>query len=386
MRVVKQYILGLLGLLVISAIALALVLSNRYGGGQPYPDLSTAPVLDKAALEPVLSYPEPIGNLAVAADGRVFFTVHPESRPEGNKLLVFEHGQIHPFPAPEMQKALFDTVLGVRIDGQGRLWTIDHGDHASGQARLLAFDLASGKPVFDLKFSREVAPLGSFLQDMVIAPDGRFVYIADVSFWRKQPGIVVVDTQANQPNQPSRAWRALDAHPSVSNQDWLIRNPIKDMVFLGLVTLKPGIDGITLSRDGKMLYYGAMAHDTLFRIPVAALATPELAQTAGAAVQAVGKKPLNDGLSSDDQGNIYLTDVEHGSVMRHGSDGKLITLIRDDARIRWADALSFGPDGYLYLADSAIPDQMLRSKAHMAARAPYYIYRFKSGATAAAGQ
>ena len=67
-------------------------------------------------------------------------------------------------------------------------------------------------------------------------------------------------------------------------------------------------------------------------------------------------------------------------------DGKLTTLIRDDARIRWADALSFGPDGYLYIADSAIPDQMLQSKAHMQSKAPYYICRFKPGIAGDPGQ
>ena len=45
----------------------------------------------------------------------------------------------------------------------------------------------------------------------------------------------------------------------------------------------------------------------------------------------------------------------------------------------WADALSFGPDGWLYLADSAIPDQVMRSKRHIASQAPYYIFRFRPG-------
>ncbi len=100
----------------------------------------------------------------------------------------------------------------------------------------------------------------------------------------------------------------------------------------------------------------------------------------------MGTKPLNDGLSTDDQGNILITDVEHGGVARMAPDGKLTTLIRDDARIRWADALSYGPDGYLYIADSAIPDQMLQSKSHMQSKTPYFIYRFKPGISAAAGQ
>jgi hypothetical protein len=83
---------------------------------------------------------------------------------------------------------------------------------------------------------------------------------------------------------------------------------------------------------------------------------------------------------------VLLTDVEHQSVMRWRADTrKLETLIRSP-RIRWADALSHGPGGWLYLADSAIPDQVLRSKAHMRAQAPYHIWRFEAGVPAPAGR
>ena len=67
----------LLSFLVLALIG-TVVLWVRYGGGTPYPDLSTAPVLDASALEEVLAFDEPIGNVAVNRDGRIFFTVHPE--------------------------------------------------------------------------------------------------------------------------------------------------------------------------------------------------------------------------------------------------------------------------------------------------------------------
>ena len=54
------------------------------------------------------------------------------------------------------------------------------------------------------------------------------------------------------------------------------------------------------------------------------------------------------------------------------------TVIRSP-RIRWADGLSFGPDGWLYLADSALPELVLRSRNHIDAQGPYYIFRFDPG-------
>jgi DNA-binding beta-propeller fold protein YncE len=127
------------------------------------------------------------------------------------------------------------------------------------------------------EFSSYEAPIGSFLQDLRVAPDGNTVYIADVSFWRKRPGIVVYDVASNT------ARRVLTGHESVMPQDWLIRNSIKTMEFFrppfaeelgnltglrlpGLLALKPGVDGLTVTPDGKWLYFAAMAHDTLYRV------------------------------------------------------------------------------------------------------------------------
>lgn len=354
---------GFLGLSVFIVLIMA-GLYARYGGGAFYPRQTGAAFLGENNLETVLAFDQPIGNVAVAEDGRVFFTVHPESRPTGAKLWCWHNGQARPWPADQ---SAFVTPLGVRIHG-GKLWLIDHGNHGLNGARLFAFDLQTEKRAFEYRFDANSAPLGSFLQDMAVSDD--VVYIADVSFARKSPAIVVLDLKT----KTSR--RVLERHPSVMPQDWIIRTYLKPMTFFGgLLALKPGIDGIALSSDGKTLFYGAMAHDTLFKLNLPDLTTPV----------AVGKKPLSDGLSTDAAGNVYITDVEYGAVVRMNPEGKKATLVQSE-KIRWADALSFGPNGYLYLADSALPDQMLQSKAHIQQAAPYFIYRFQTGFKAGAGQ
>ena len=368
----------LVGLLALVAL-LVVVLHVRYGGGEPYPDLSGTPMFDEDSLEVVVTSAEPIGNHAVSAEGRVFYTIHPESRPTGAKLLEWVDGAPKAFPSDDAQ-SLFETPLGVAVDRQNRLWTIDHGNHGTGKPRLLAFDLSTGEIVHDHVFDSSVAQLGSFLQDLQVDSTGEHIFIADVSFWRKNAGLVVYDVETG------KGRRVLDRDPSVSAQDWLIRNPTKDMVFFGVVVLKPGVDGIAIDRSDDWLYYGAMAHDTMYRIKVADLLDDSLsAGVLAARVEAVGPKPLNDGLSTDNDGNLLITDVEHNAVIRMKPDGELTTLVRSD-RIRWADALSYGPEGWLYVADSAIPDQMLQSKAHIASRAPYHIFRFKPDIDGIPGQ
>ena len=143
-----RFLLRLLtGLLAFVAVV-AIVLYVRYGGGNPYPDLSGTPVFDESLLEVVVTSPEPIGNLAVSADGRVFYTIHPESRPSGAKLLEWVDGAPKAFPS-EAAQTLFETPLGVAVDRQNRLWVIDHGNHGTGKAQLLAFDLETGAVVHE---------------------------------------------------------------------------------------------------------------------------------------------------------------------------------------------------------------------------------------------
>lgn len=375
-----KWIIRLLVIFVVAVAGLVLTIYIMFGRGAPYEDLTTAPVFPQGTIEVAVTSDRPIGNAAVARDGRVFFTVHPESAPEPPFLYRAEDGNVAPY-LPDEMAGLLQSPLGLAIDARNTLWIIDPGYHGTAQPRLVGVDLATDSISHSFDFPREIAPLGSFLQDLQVSTDGRWIYIADVGFWPKRPAIVVYDTQTGA------ARRLLNRHASVAPQNILIRNQIRDMSFFGgLLEMKTGIDGIALSRDDVWVYYGAMNHDTLYRIPVGVLQDFDSTDVAvEAAIEAVGRKPLNDGFSIDDAGNVLITDIEHQAVVAMAPNGTLTTLIKDD-RIRWADGLSFGPDGWLYLADSAIPHLVLQSAEHHAAQAPYYIWRFKPETSGPAGQ
>jgi sugar lactone lactonase YvrE len=366
-------------LLLFLAVALAVTLRVRYGGGGSYPDLSTPPVLDAGALEEVLSYAEPVGNVAVSAGGRIFFSVHPEARPQGNRLLEYVAGAAEPYPDGTAQQRLFDTVLGIFVDSQNRLWTIDHGNHGLRTPRLLAFDLETDELIHDQPFDGAIAPPGSFLQDLRVSRDGRTVIIADTSFWRKRPAIIVYDIES------SSARRVLEGHPSVSAEDYIISNHGTRMTFgYGLVALRGGVDGIAL--DDEWLYFGAISGAGLYRVALGDLrdAGQPPAQLA-ARVERHATKPLSDGMIIDPAGIVLGTDVEHGAVFVVYPGQSARTLIRSD-RLRWPDALAFGPDGWLYVSDSNLADVVLKPREHIESHRPYRIFRFRPFADDSAGQ
>ena len=76
--------------------------------------------------------------------------------------------------------------------------------------------------------------------------------------------------------------------------------------------------------------------------------------------------------------------MEVSFVLRMAPGGQLTTIVKSP-RIRWADALSFGPNGWLYLADSALPDVVLRTRAHIEGHGPYNVYRFRPGTAGVPG-
>ena len=371
----KKVLLFLLILLVTTATAVWI----RHGGGALYPNLTDAPQIKASALEEVLAYSEPIGNVAVSRSGRLFFTVHPESRPRGNKLLEYVNGASVPFPSLAQQAKLFDTPLGIAIDRFDRLWTIDHGNHGTRTARIVAIDLISGDVLRDQNFDASIAPFGSLLQDLQVSADGRTIIIADASFWRMKPALIVYDVETGD------ARRVLEGHSSVAAEDYLIRTHDHAMEFIGgMVALRGGVDGIALGPE--WLYYGALNGSGLYRIRLKDLRNSNLPPSQLAALaERYSDKPLSDGLSLDTAGGVYITDVEHSAIFRVSPGNELTTLIQSP-EIRWPDALSFGPDGYLYVADSALPELILKSTEHIESQGPFRIFRFRPGYEGVPGQ
>lgn len=387
LTVIKKILLRTL-LVLVALVALAvLVFYLRFGGtGKPFPDLSTEPQLAESLVEVVATLDEPPGNIAVSKDGRIFFTYHAESRPD-IKVLELVDGKPVPYPNLEFQSErpgdapYFDQTFNLRIDRQNRLWALDHGFHGLRQPRLMAFDLATNELVHQFDFPSEIAGFGSYIQDMQIDSEGEKIYIADLSALRKKPAIIIYDTKTRT------ARRVLERHYSVMEQDYEINSKGRKMYPLfGLFWFHPAVDPIALDKKDEWLYFGPMSGDTMYRVRTEDINNPNVStEELGKLVESYAQKSQCDGVSMDIEGNIYVTSIEDGAINIIGTDRKQKTLIRHPL-FRWPDGLSFGPDGYLYIADSDIPDLVMKTKSHMRASGPFYIFRFKPGKEGVPGQ
>jgi sugar lactone lactonase YvrE len=355
----------------------ALVVRYRYGDGKRLEDRTTAPRLGPAALEPVANLDYPPGNVAVSADGRVFFTFHPDGKPPV-KVAELVDGKPVPYPneayqTPDGDKPHFQTPLAVRIDRKNRLWVLDYASYAMGQPRLIAFDLATGQPDHLHEFPSEVTPLLSMLNDFQIDPAAEKVYIAEASPIRHRPALIVYDVKTG------KSRRVLDGHPSVQAEPYVLQAPGRDMIIYGLYAMFIPVDSIALDAQGEWLYYGPLSGDRLYRVRTSDLNDETLTpQDLAARVEDYGPKTISDGLTMDLAGNVYLSDPEHSAVVLLTPERKLETLVKD-GRLRWPDGFSFGPDGWLYVTASSLQDVLFVSSAHMREHAPYQIFRFKPG-------
>ncbi|MCE9578861.1 MAG: hypothetical protein K8W52_37395 [Deltaproteobacteria bacterium] len=357
--------------------ALAVAVRLRYGGGDPYPDLRTPPLVPASALTPLVTLDYPPGNVAIASDGRTFFNYHPFARAERfGAPTVFElvAGVPRPYPDASFQ-ARYQGVFGMTIDRQQRLWFVEPAGLDHEATRLMAFDLRTNAVAYEYAFPPGVA---QFAQDLRVSPDGGTVYTADTGLFEfTDASLFVVDVA-------SRSYRRvlIDA-PSTRPQHWVIHTKFgAHKLGYGLVTFVVGIDGIELSPDGAWLYYGAMSHDHLYKVPTAALRDPavdadELAQQ----IVEVGRKPLSDGITLDRDGSVLITDIEHGGLARLDPHGALTTVVTSPDVI-WADGVVVAPDGDVVFTDSAIPayiDQLARPPAEddLVAGRPYHIYRVR---------
>jgi sugar lactone lactonase YvrE len=377
----------LLRRLAMATVPLALLAAGlrlRYGGGGRFPDRTTRPLLGPDRLEVVAELPWPPGNIAVSAEGRVFLSLHPESRPP-IQVAELVGGELVPFPGERFQRKggdpdAFDNVLGVRIDRQNRLWVLDNGTHGLRPGRVLAFDVDSRDLVHCYTFPRSVVGLGSHLNDLQVSHDGRYVLISDDGFIARKPALIVYDTVER------RSRRLLDGHPSVVPEPFTPRVEGRPVTILGLISVRPGVDSIALDRAGEWVYFAPVTNRFMYRLRLADVLDESLsAEALAARVEAYAPKTMSDGITTDDDGNVYITDVEHSAITRITPTGSLETLIRDARLLRWPDGFSFGPDGWLYLTCSAIHLYLGRLPSSVARHGPYHVVRLRTGSRARPG-
>ncbi|WP_459906512.1 SMP-30/gluconolactonase/LRE family protein [Caballeronia sp. HLA56] len=328
-------------------------------------DVATRARASGAQLQLVARFEHQVTGVTVSPTGRTF--VNFPRWTEDAPISVAElgaSGDLRPFPDAEWnswRNARRDEVSAadhwvcvqsVVADKQGNLWVLDPGAPAQslivpGAPKLVQIDLGTNQIAYVFHFDETIAPQGSYLNDLRLSPDGRFIYITDSGV---RGAIVVIDRTTGV------ARRVLDGDPSTQIDKTVTvqvdGKPLRQTDGRGVSF---SADGIALTPDGRYLYFQAVKGKTLYRIATDALQNTQLsAQQVASRVEAVGIDGTADGLLFDERGRLYVSAVEHHAVRVRNGD-RLWTLVRDP-QLRWPDTFAEGPDGTVYVTDSRIPD------------------------------
>lgn len=342
-------------------------------------DITTYAQTDVGKLKVVAQLKMRPGNVAVSKYGRIFSTVHPQGSNMLQLIEITGTRSYIPFPNESYQRFgkaasdnQLDSPIGLVFDSQDNLWTVDLGLNF-GKTRIWCFNIGRKKVLEKITLPENVAPQGSFVQDLVVDDKNRWAYLADIN----NPSIIVV-------NLKTKEARRFSNHPSLQAED-------TDMTIDGKVIYtngKParvGIDPITLSADNETLYYGAMNGKTWYEVPTKYFRDGASDAVIASMIKFNGQKPFSDGATTDIKGNHYFTDLQAHAISKLSTDGALNTLVQDDKLI-WPDSVHFGPDRCLYISVNQLNTTPTYTGQKDEGTPPYYIMKVFTGENGVIGR
>jgi sugar lactone lactonase YvrE len=346
-------------------------------------------------LEPVAYFngAMPTG-VTVSHKGRIFVNFPRWGDDVPFTVAEIRDGRPVAYPDPEInqmneqdQPASLVSVQSVVVDPVDRLWILDTGSPMFkptryGGPKLVCVDLETNQVIKKILIPQDVALPTTYLNDVrfdlrqIKDHDRGIAFITDSS--QNGPnGIIVVDLVSGE------SWRRLSDHPSTKAEDLQSFLPvvegrsfvIKQENGSTALAANMGSDGIAISADGDRLYYCPLASRKLYSVSTKALVDRSLdEQSVAGTVEEGDKGGASDGLESDAQGRIYVTNYEHNAILRRNPDDGWET-IAYDPRLLWPDTLSMATDGYLYVTANQLHRQARFHDGQDLRRKPYTLFR-----------
>lgn len=245
-------------------------------------------------------------------------------------------------------------VLGFYVDKRnGWLWALDLGvvagepEAPAGTQKVLIYDLDTGRTVKRIGLDGAADRKRSFLNDIAVDETRKIAYISDSGREADKAGIIVIDFADGS------ARRVLDGHPAVCAQPGVKVISHGAEVWPGNPMIL-GINGIALSPDGSTLYWTVTTGRHGFSVPTAILCDASAAAAGvSAAVVDLGDVGGNtDGILTDGAGNLYITDVSRGGIVKYDPRTKRMVLVASDLGVHWPDTPTITPGGDLVFSSS----------------------------------
>lgn len=288
-------------------------------------------------------------GVAVASGNRLFVSFPAWGKGYRFPLGEVVRGEVRLFE-PRMRasqsKLVIRNAQSLKGGAGDLLWILDNanpdfrGIRPPGP-RLLAVDVESGRLVVQYLFSEETFRKNSYFNDFCLEASGERAYVSDSG----AGGIVMMDLKTGI----SR--RFLDKAPQVMAET--PRLVIQGAPF----RITSHVNGIALDPREEHLYFSALSGHTLYRLPLWVFRlsfTPDL--IARALVEPQGAIPASDGMAFDHEGDLYLTGIETGEILRVRPHQEAEPLVPGFS-VSWPDSLAVAGRTLILTASDITGDQ-----------------------------
>lgn len=342
---------------------------------------------DPKTAEVFAQLPSSVGNVTFTPDNRVIYSHHPFFSPEIRVAELNSDKQSYkPFPSEAWNTPrketdrYFDSVLGLRGDERGVVWILDMGQRTGITPKIVGWNTRENRLERIYYVPGPTSLPESQHNDFIVNhKDGVFV-IADEAIGPGGDGstaaLVIVDMNTGATR------RVLQGHVSTIPEDVPIVVDGKTLSVSdgngGQTVIKVGADGIAADTTFTWLYFGPLNGSAVYRVRFADILDEALTdEELGDRVERYADKPNNGGLSIDEAGNLYLTEVETNAVGIIPADTRRYRRYAVGDNLSWPDGVSFSPDGFMYVSAAQISRAALFNDGEALNEAPYLIYRFK---------
>ena len=147
-----------------------------------------------------------------------------------------------------------------------------------------------------------------------------------------------------------------------------------------------GINPITIDSQNDYLYWGAMSGTKLYRIKTENLNNSRLTNDGlEEHIETYGTKPISDGITIDDSGNVYVTSITDDSIGIVKPNGYYETLYQND-QLSWPDGFAVGPDNYIYVTINELHRSPGLNDGENVSKGEFKVMRFKALSDAQTGR
>jgi len=339
-------------------------------------------------LETVATFDMIPHGIGVSKDGRIFVCFARPSDKTPFTLAELKNGVPVAYPNSELNtldlqnpSKYLISVLSATVDTNGHLWVLDTGRYNLQQVpnaiKLWCIDLSTNRVIKQLPISAKTAQdnvLRDFEIDLNYGSEGT-AFLCGTS-QRGVCAIVTLDLATGA------AMRRLENHFSTKAEPEFVVFAEGEMLRVRSapdkepVDFTPGLAALSLSTDGKTVYYCGYGSNRIFSVDAQSLSNPKVSEKdVEKTVRTVATTITTpSGIAADAQGHLFYTDVEDNSIWARQKDATDKKLSRD-ARLIWPEHLFIAQDGYMYVSASQFNRRPQFHYGRDLTQKPFYVFR-----------